>query len=126
MNRQLGRGNHARIWLGWQAAPRPPKLRCVAHVPGSVYFKPRGIAMTELEEVVLGLDELKALRLVDSEALTPEEAGENVGVSCGAIGRLLEKGQKMVVDALLQGRALRIEGASGCQCEQTARTLFEG
>lgn len=90
--------------------PRPPKLRCVAHVPGSVYFKPRGIPMTELQEVVLALDELEALRLVDFEALSQEEAGEKMGVSRGTIGRLLEKGRKTVVDALLHGMALRIEG----------------
>jgi uncharacterized protein len=66
--------------------------------------------MTELEEVVLGLDELEALRLVDFEALSHEEAGEKMGVSRGTIGRLLEKGRKTVVDALLHGRALRIEG----------------
>lgn len=89
---------------------RPPKLRCVAHLPGSVYFKPRGIPMTELEEVVLGLDELEALRLVDFEALSQEDAGEKMGVSRGTIGRLLERGRKTVVDALLHGKALRIEG----------------
>lgn len=66
--------------------------------------------MTELEEVVLGLDELEALRLVDFEALSQEQAGEKMGVSRGTIGRLLEKGRKTVVDALLHGRALRIEG----------------
>jgi predicted DNA-binding protein (UPF0251 family) len=90
--------------------PRRPKLRCVAHVPGAVYFKPRGIPMVDLEEVVLGLDELEALRLVDFEALSQEEAGAKMGVSRGTIGRLLEKGRRTVVDALLHGKALRIEG----------------
>lgn len=66
--------------------------------------------MTELQEVVLALDELEALRLVDFEALSQQDAGEKMGVSRGTIGRLLEKGRKTVVDALLHGRALRIEG----------------
>ena len=66
--------------------------------------------MTELEEVVLALDELEALRLVDFEALSQEQAGEQMGVSRGTIGRLLEKGRNIVVDALLHGKALRIEG----------------
>ncbi len=89
---------------------RPHKLRCVAHLPGAEYFKPRGIPMTELEESVLALDELEALRLVDFESLSQEEAGEKMGVSRGTIGRLLEKGRRTVVDALLHGHALRIEG----------------
>lgn len=66
--------------------------------------------MTELEESVLALDELEALRLVDFEALSHEQAGVKMGVSRGTIGRLLEKGRKIVVDALLHGKALRIEG----------------
>ncbi len=66
--------------------------------------------MTQLQESVLALDELEALRLVDFEALSQEEAGERMGISRGTIGRLLEKGRRTVVDALLHGRALRIEG----------------
>lgn len=89
---------------------RPPKLRCVAHSPGAVYYKPRGVPLVELEEVVLPLDELEALRLVDFEALSQEQAGERMGVSRGTIGRLLERGRRTVVDALLHGKALRIEG----------------
>ena len=66
--------------------------------------------MTELEEETLALDELEALRLVDLDALSQEEAGERMGVSRGTIGRLLERGRRTVVDALLHGKALRIEG----------------
>lgn len=77
--------------------------------------------MTELEEVTLALDELEALRLVDFEALSHEQAGEKMGVSRGTIGRLLEKGRKTVVDALLHGRALRIEGGPIATGKRRAR-----
>ncbi len=90
--------------------PRPPKPRCVAHSPAVSYFKPRGVPMTELTEVVLALDELEALRLVDLEACSQEEAGERMGVSRGTVGRLVEKGRQILVDAILHGKALRIEG----------------
>jgi predicted DNA-binding protein (UPF0251 family) len=90
--------------------PRPPKPRAVAHPPASEYFKPRGIPMTDLEERVLALDELEAIRLVDLEAMSQEEAGAAMGVSRGTIGRLLERGRRTVADALLHGHALRIEG----------------
>jgi predicted DNA-binding protein (UPF0251 family) len=66
--------------------------------------------MVDLEEVILRLDELEALRLVDFEAFSHEEAGSKMGVSRGTIGRLLEKSRRTVVDALLHGKALRIEG----------------
>lgn len=68
--------------------------------------------MVDLEEVVLALDELEALRLVDYESLSQEAAGERMGVSRGTIGRLLEKGRRTVADALLHGRALRLEGGT--------------
>ena len=41
--------------------PRPPKPRTVCHAPGARYFKPRGIPLLGLEEVVLQLDETEAL-----------------------------------------------------------------
>ncbi len=66
--------------------------------------------MLELGEVVLLLDELEALRLVDYEDLSQEQAGDRMGISRGTIGRLLERGRRTVVDALLHGKALRIEG----------------
>jgi predicted DNA-binding protein (UPF0251 family) len=66
--------------------------------------------MVDLAQVMLGLDELEALRLVDFEALSQEVAGETMGVSRGTIGRLLEKGRRTVVNALLHSKALRVEG----------------
>ena len=45
--------------------PRPKQCRYVATTPSVTYFKPRGIPMTALEEVCLGVEELEALRLAD-------------------------------------------------------------
>ncbi len=89
--------------------PRPPKPRRIGHPPGALYFKPRGIPLMELEEVALALDELEALRLVDYEGLPFEIAGERMGISRGTIGRLVESGRRRLVDAVLHGRALRVE-----------------
>ncbi len=101
--------------------PRPPKPRCVTHSPGATYFKPRGIPMTELEETVLGLDELEAIRLVDFEALSQEDAGKRMGVSRGTIGRLLEHGRHTLADALLHGKALLIEGGPVVEGQKRGR-----
>ncbi len=90
--------------------PRPHKPRIVCQGPAASYFKPRGIPLPFLEEVVLGLDELEALRLADVEGLSQEEAGKRMGVSRGTIGRLLERAHRTVADALLNGKALRLEG----------------
>lgn len=90
--------------------PRPVKPRRVCGRPAATYYKPRGVPMCDLEEVVIGLDGLEALRWVDLEGLSQEEAGDRMGVSRGTIGRLVEGARREVVDALVTGKALRLEG----------------
>jgi predicted DNA-binding protein (UPF0251 family) len=79
-------------------------------MPGAVYYKPRGIPLRILEEVVLGLDEMEALRLADLEGLPQEEVGNRMKVSRSTAGRVLESAHRKVADALVHGKALRIEG----------------
>jgi len=91
---------------------RPHKKRYVAHNPGVSYFKPRGIPMVELSENRLAVDECEALRLADYEGLSHEDAGSEMGVSRATFGRIIEKARKIVADALINGKAIRIEGGS--------------
>jgi predicted DNA-binding protein (UPF0251 family)/predicted Fe-Mo cluster-binding NifX family protein len=63
-----------------------------------------------LEEVSLALDELEALRLADLTALHHEPAAEQMGVSRATFGRILERARRKVADALINGKALRMEG----------------
>jgi uncharacterized protein len=88
---------------------RPKKFRCIACKPNSLYFKPRGIPLTDLEESVIRLDELEALRLADVEGLYHEEAALRMKVSRATFGRVLSEARHKVAEAILQGRALRIE-----------------
>ena len=48
---------------------RPLKQRCINCVPAAGYFKPVGIPLRQLAEVVLSMDELEAMRLTDLEGL---------------------------------------------------------
>jgi len=89
---------------------RPCRCRRIGFAPGVRYFKPRGIALTELEEVVLGLDEMEAIRLADLEGLYQEQAAEKMGISRQTFGRIIDSAHKKVADALVNGKALRIEG----------------
>jgi uncharacterized protein len=89
---------------------RPHKPRIVCQVPMASYFKPRGIPLAFLEEAVLGLDEVEALRLADLEGLDQEDVGDRMGVSRGTVGRLLNRAHRTIADALLCGKALRLEG----------------
>jgi predicted DNA-binding protein (UPF0251 family) len=90
--------------------PRPQRCRRVAHLPRASHFKPRGIPLRVLEEVVLGIDEFEALRLADLEGLYHEDAAERMEVSRQTFGRILESAHRKVAEAIVCGKALRIEG----------------
>ena len=89
---------------------RPHRPRQVFCLPRTFLFKPVGIPARDLEQRVLKIDELEAMRLVDLEGLGHEEAALSLGVSRQTVGRLLEQGRRTVAEALLNGRALAIEG----------------
>ena len=90
--------------------PRPMKRRCIESEPAVDYFKPRGVPMMDLLEVYLTVDGLEAIRLVDREGLSLQDAAERMNVSRHTLGRLLADARRRVAEALVQGRALRIEG----------------
>ena len=89
---------------------RPINCRRVGSMPESNYFKPRGIPLSGLEEVVLTVDEFEAIRLADLEGLYQEKAAEMMKVSRQTFGRIIDSAHKKVADALVKGKALKIEG----------------
>lgn len=66
--------------------------------------------MRVLEEVTLTLDELEALRLADFNGLYQEQAAEKMNISRATFARIIESARRKVADALLHGKALRVEG----------------
>jgi len=91
---------------------RPHIKRCVEYNPGVSYFKPRGIPMVDLEEIRLTVDEREALRLADLEGLSHAESGQRMGVSRATFGRIVEQARKIVADALINGKAIHVEGGN--------------
>jgi len=81
-------------------------------VPGVTYFKPAGIPLGSLEEVRLSLEEAEALRLKDLEGLEQEQGAEKMNVSRPTFQRILSSARKKMADALLNGKAIRIEGGN--------------
>lgn len=89
--------------------PRPCKKRRIRCNPSSYYFKPRGIPIIELEEIILQYDELEALRLADYKQLSHEEGALQMKISRATFGRILEKARYKMSDAILNGKAIKIE-----------------
>jgi len=90
---------------------RPKKKRLVGELPEVRYFKPAGVPMRNLQEITITHDEIEALRLVCAEGLYQEQAAESMGVSRQTLGRIISEAQRKVAVALLEGMAIRIEGA---------------
>jgi uncharacterized protein len=89
---------------------RPRHCRRVSSVPESNYFKPRGIPLSMLEEVILTVDEFEAVRLADLECLYQEQAAERMKVSRQTFGRIIDSAHRKVAEALVKSKALKIEG----------------
>jgi predicted DNA-binding protein (UPF0251 family) len=75
-----------------------------------IVFKPVGVPMTALDEVILTLDEFEAVRLADLGRLYQEQAADQMNVSRPTFSRILETAHRKVADALVHGKALRIQG----------------
>ncbi len=90
--------------------PRPRLRRRIRFRPDATYFKPAGVAMAGLEHSTLTFDEIEALRLKDYEGRGQAEAAESMNVSQPTFHRLLMSARKKAADALVNGKAIRIEG----------------
>jgi len=62
-----------------------------------------------LEEVVLELEEVEAIRLADGEGLYQVQAASLMGVSRQTFANILDSAHRKLAEALLHGKALRIE-----------------
>jgi predicted DNA-binding protein (UPF0251 family) len=77
--------------------------------PNVYYFKPRGVPLKQLAEVVLKADEVEALKLHDVDQLDQQQAAAEMGISQPTFSRTLAKAYKKVAKALIKGQAIRLE-----------------
>lgn len=66
--------------------------------------------MCALDEVCLGVDEMEAIRLADLEELYQTDAAEKMNVSRQTFGNIIREAHKKIADALVNGKALKIDG----------------
>lgn len=92
--------------------PRPQKCRWVKGEPNITYFKPVGVHMHSIEEVVLTVEELEAIRLKDLEGLEQEECADKMKVSRPTFFRIIVSARQKVADALVNGKAIKVEGGN--------------
>lgn len=111
--------------------PRPPKERRITYIPKVKYFKPAGIPMRDLQEVVLTMEEVEAIRLKDRENMSQEEAAQEMQVSRATFQRILIEARNKISEALIAGKAIRFEGgdyrlAKRYRCGQCKEEFADG
>ncbi len=89
---------------------RPKKCRWVETEPGVTFFKPRGIPLRSLQQIVITVDELEAMRLADFLEMTQEEVAQQMQVSRPTVTRMLSRAHRAVAEALVHGKAICIQG----------------
>jgi len=90
--------------------PRPCIRRRIRGRPLAYYFKPAGIRMISLEEIILTLPEFEAIRLIDLEEIPQEQAAKKMKISQPTFSRILTSARKKISEAIIKGKAIKIEG----------------
>ena len=91
---------------------RPIKPRFIEMPPHITSFVPHRRMQRTLSvrnPVILDFDEFEALRLVDYEGLTQEEAARRMKISRGTVWRCIDSARRKVVSMLVEGRPLLIK-----------------
>ena len=87
---------------------RRNKTRNIGFVPGCTRFAAQG-GSEETGDVTIGLDMIEAMRLVDAENLSQQEAAVSMGVSTPTLCRILGEARRRTITALLAGQNILIE-----------------
>jgi len=91
---------------------RPKKTRWVKCAPCARIFFPKTRSGDNGQCIVLSLDEFEAIRLLDYEGLSQLQASAKMRVHRSTVSRIAASARKKLTQALVEIKALRIEG--GC------------
>ncbi len=107
---------------------RPKKVRFVCQKPYISKFFPEGI--NDADEVLLTIEGYEAIRLVDFEGMDQERAAEAMNISRPTLSRILAQARSAIAEAIVMGKALRIEGGNyelcPLRCRHRRRYRFRG
>ena len=86
---------------------RKKKVRYIQKMPKIAYFSPRGKAGRP-DEIQLRIDQFEAIRLADYQGYDQFEGAKFMEISRSSFGRILNEGRKIVAEAIITGKILRI------------------
>ncbi|HBG60848.1 MAG: hypothetical protein A2Y03_07535 [Omnitrophica WOR_2 bacterium GWF2_38_59] len=86
---------------------RRKKVRYIQKMPQTSQFSPRG-KPGRPDEVELKIDEYEAIKLADYQGYDQSQGAQIMGISRPSFGRILRNGRKIIADALVNGKIIRI------------------
>ncbi len=98
---------------------RPTKLRTVCCMPETLEFGPSDNPSNDI--VILSVDQYETIRIIDLEGLTQEDCAEQMQVARTTVQGIYEEARKIIADAIVNGKILRIEGGSYKLCDEDKR-----
>ena len=105
---------------------RPAKLRYVSQLPRAAFFRPIGTPLYELQEVHLTVEEVETIRLKDLKGLEQEECARRMHISRPTFHRVVASARCKLADALINGKAIQIEGGNFGLSQQRFRCTNDG
>lgn len=96
--------------------PRSAKCRRVCQMPAHCRFVPE--QPVQGAPVALAVEEYEAVRLVDFQGLTQEEAAAQMGVARATVQRIYAQARQKLAVFLVEGRPLQIGGGSYTLCRR--------
>lgn len=101
---------------------RPKKFRKVCTEPKTKLFVPSEISCCEVEDkeqdaVVLNVEEFEVIRLIDQRDLDQIETAEKMEIARSTVQRIYKEARAKIADAIVNGKALKIEGGQYKLCE---------
>ncbi len=85
-------------------AGRIPKPVITSSIPSSERFKP--VPAKNVDPIYLDLAEVEALKLIELEKLSCQEAGSRMNVSRNTVWRLVEGAREKLAKAIIEGREI--------------------
>jgi len=86
---------------------RHKKVRYIQKMPSVVQFSPRGKAGRP-DEIELRVDHFEAIKLADYQGYDQSEGAKVMGISRPSFGRVLREARKIMANALVNGKTIRI------------------
>ncbi len=86
---------------------RKKKVRYIQKMPSVAVFSPRG-RPGRPDEIELKVDQFEAIKLADLQGYDQVEGAQIMGISRPSFGRILREGRKIVADAIVNGKIIKI------------------